>query len=290
MGTWSRFMSKKLISATAIGVSGVAGYWLITRNGTTELTDRHTVLNSFTTNYEPSPCSLWDHNWDHRDPRSLVKPLKKSEDPEAQKDYLKEVEKKKGRATRHLILIRHGQYNLDGETDLERILTEVGRKQADLTGNRLKALDMPYDAIVRSTMSRAQETGAIIGRSLPHLKFKDCSLLEEGAPIPPEPPIGHWRPEASQFFQDGARIESAFRKYFYRADPSQKEDSYTIIVCHANVIRYFACRALQIPAEAWLRFSLGHASISWISIYHNGRVSLRTLGDCGHMPKEMLTR
>jgi len=45
-----------------------------------------------------------------------------------------------------------------------------------------------------------------------------------------------------QFFQDGARIEAAFRKYFYRADISQEKDSYEILVCHANVIRYFVCR------------------------------------------------
>jgi hypothetical protein len=45
-----------------------------------------------------------------------------------------------------------------------------------------------------------------------------------------------------QFFQDGARIEAAFRKYFYRAEKSQEKDSYEILVCHANVIRYFVCR------------------------------------------------
>jgi len=45
-----------------------------------------------------------------------------------------------------------------------------------------------------------------------------------------------------QFYQDGARIEAAFRKYFYRADRSQEKDSYEILVCHANVIRYFVCR------------------------------------------------
>ena len=45
------------------------------------------------------------------------------------------------------------------------------------------------------------------------------------------------------------RIEAAFRKYFHRAESSQKEDSYEIIVCHANVIRYFVCRALQFPPE-----------------------------------------
>jgi hypothetical protein len=51
------------------------------------------------------------------------------------------------------------------------------------------------------------------------------------------------------FHEDGARIEAAFRKYIHRADVEQKNDSVEIIVCHANVIRYFVCRALQLPAE-----------------------------------------
>jgi len=45
-----------------------------------------------------------------------------------------------------------------------------------------------------------------------------------------------------QFYTDGARIEAAFRKYFHRAEPEQTNDSYEIMVCHANVIRYFVCR------------------------------------------------
>ncbi|XP_050070725.1 serine/threonine-protein phosphatase Pgam5, mitochondrial isoform X1 [Anopheles maculipalpis] len=286
MVVWSRFMSKKVLSGTVLGlVVSASGYWYVTNT-----IERRMVENSFTTNYEPSPCAKWDWNWDHRDPKSLVKPLKKVDDPESQNDYNKAVEMKRGRAIRHLILVRHGQYNLDGLNDSQRTLTELGRKQAALSGERLMHLALPYDEIVRSTMTRAQETAEIIGKSLAHLKLVNCPLLEEGSPIPPEPPVGHWRPEASQFFQDGARIEGAFRKYFYRADPSQKSDSYTIIVCHANVIRYFVCRALQYPAEGWLRISLGHASLTWVSIYPDGRVSLRTLGDCGHMPKECLTR
>ena len=45
-----------------------------------------------------------------------------------------------------------------------------------------------------------------------------------------------------EFFRDGARIEAAFRKLFHRAKPTQKEDSVEIVVCHANVIRYFVMR------------------------------------------------
>ena len=46
-------------------------------------------------------------------------------------------------------------------------------------------------------MARAQETGAIISSFLSEdLPVSHCSLLREGAPIPPEPKVGGWRPEA----------------------------------------------------------------------------------------------
>lgn len=47
-------------------------------------------------------------------------------------------------------------------------------------------------------MSRAQETGKIILDQLTTrdgVSVKHDALLEEGAPIPPEPKVGHWRPE-----------------------------------------------------------------------------------------------
>lgn len=98
--------------------------------------------------------------------------------------------------------------NLIPETDLKRILTELGRKQADFTGNRLKALNFDWTKMIRSTMTRAQETGKIISQSLPDVPVEHCSLLEEGAPIPPEPPIGHWRPEKSASY-----IRREYRNY-----------------------------------------------------------------------------
>ena len=73
------------------------------------------------------------------------------------------------------------------------------------------------------------------------------------------------------------RIEAAFLKYIHRADPyddhemaegSHEEEfddnphEFEIIVGHGNVIRYFFCRALQLPPEVWLRFSTFNCSIS----------------------------
>lgn len=237
---------------------------------------------------EPFPVTKWDSNWDRRDPSYLVKPSKGGDDDLR---YQKEIEEKKPKATRNIILIRHGQYNLSGKSDVERYLTEKGVEQAKLTGDRLVALNHPYDRMVRSTMTRAQQTGDhILSRmNTDNLVIENDSMLEEGAPFPPEPPRKTWEPADYIFYQDGSRIEAAFRNYFYRADHRQDKETYDIIVCHANVIRYFICRALQLPPEAWLRINLHHASMSWVRIRPNGRVGLLTMGNCGHLPPELLT-
>ncbi|XP_011871378.1 PREDICTED: serine/threonine-protein phosphatase Pgam5, mitochondrial [Vollenhovia emeryi] len=269
----------------ALGLGAVSGALLYYYNAQSDHASSLHVHNSWTTNYTPSV--KWDHNWDRRDPKSLVKPMKITDENDENK-YNEKFETKRSKAVRHVLLIRHGQYYMDGKTDVERVLTELGRKQAEATGKRLAELNLPYSVIVRSTMTRALETSLIIEKSLANVPVENDSLLVEGAPIPPEPPIGHWKSE-KHFFQDGPRIEAAFRKYFHRADSSQTEDSYTVLVCHANVIRYFVCRALQFPPEAWLRICLKHGSITWLCIHPSGRVAIFCLGDTGHMPPQSIT-
>ncbi|XP_016321399.1 serine/threonine-protein phosphatase PGAM5, mitochondrial-like isoform X2 [Sinocyclocheilus anshuiensis] len=222
----------------------------------------------------------WDCNWDKRDPSSMVNGTRKES---AGDNGSPEAENNKPKATRHIFLIRHSQYNLKGDGDKERILTPLGREQAEYTGQRLAVLGLKYDVLIHSSMTRAAETANIISKYLPGVELVSCDLLREGAPIEPVPPVTHWKPEAA-YHEDGARIEAAFRRYIHRADPKQKEDSYEIIVCHANVIRYFVCRALQFPPEGWLRMGLNNGSITWLTVRPSGRVALRALGDSGFMP------
>ncbi|XP_067121330.1 serine/threonine-protein phosphatase PGAM5, mitochondrial-like [Centruroides vittatus] len=225
----------------------------------------------------------WDSNWDRREPSSLVNPPKNLS-AEEENRYNESLEQARSRATRHLFLIRHGQYVKEGNSDYDRVLTDLGRKQALRTARRLKDFGFSYTKIIQSSMTRARETSEIIYKLFPEVPLEECDLLREGAPFPPEPPSKHWRPKNHQFFEDGARIEAAFRKYFHRAPASQREDSYEIIVCHANVIRYFICRALQLSPEAWKRFMLFHASITSITIRPSGRVIVFGIGDSGHLP------
>jgi len=201
--------------------------------------------------------------------------------------------KEQSKSTRTIILIRHGQYNLDGQVDDDRYLTELGKEQAALTGKRLKELklDKKISRFVMSTMTRALETGNIIYQELdnPNIPIEKTDLIREGAPIEPDPPLDTWNPDPKDFFIEGARIETGFREFMHRADPDQEEDSVEVLVCHGNVIRYFVCRALQLSPNAWLRMSLRHGSMTVLTLRPNGRVSLKSLGDTGHMPPDKLS-
>ncbi|KAG8455960.1 hypothetical protein GDO86_001956 [Hymenochirus boettgeri] len=230
----------------------------------------------------------WDKNWDRREPMSMVN-LSKINGETGEEELQLHLNKHKPKATRHIFLIRHSQYKLDGKTDSERVLTTLGREQAELTGRRLAGLGFKYNHIIHSTMTRAKETMDIICKHLPDVTISSSDLLREGAPIRPEPPVCHWKPDVV-YYEDGPRIEAAFRHYIHRADVKQEEDSYEILICHANVIRYIVCRALQFPPEAWLRISLNNGSITHLVIRPNGNVSLRMLGDSGFMPSEKISR
>jgi serine/threonine-protein phosphatase PGAM5 len=190
MGTWSKTAKRFGIIALSAATGGSV-YWYLRK-------ESHLIHNSWTTGTIVPDNAKWNHNWDHREPKSLVKPILKSDPtPEEENKYNEKLAAKRPSAVRHLILIRHGQYYLDGATDNERVLSDLGKKQALLTGERLKSLKIPWDVLVFSTMKRAQETGHIIAHYLDSVKIEDCNLIEEGAPVAPEPEVGHWRPEPS---------------------------------------------------------------------------------------------
>lgn len=216
---------------------------------------------------------LWDKNWDGREPEPTGD---KDQDRQRTRQIRKEG------VTRHIILIRHGQYDEKDREDEKRVLTPVGRQQAHATGLRLAEMlngikDDPTSPcnirIVRvSNMTRAKETADIIASYIPTVeRAGPDEMLSEGRPchnIPGTPKADPIAIEKTD--EHHPRIEAAFQKYFYRAPVPQIEDGgasenpgglqsnseetssetdavvmkheYEIIVCHANVIRYFLCR------------------------------------------------
>jgi serine/threonine-protein phosphatase PGAM5 len=200
---------------------------------------------------------------------------------------------------RQVLLIRHGQYKNEsgGHSDSERVLTPLGEQQARLTGEYLRSAvlagaapeiyaDRAFRSVTSSNLTRAMQTAELIIENCdPGAKriWQIDAALAERFPCDVQPPYPKTaRPECHKI------VESAFKKYIHR--PRAGNESHVdVIVCHGNVIRYFLCRALQLPPEAWLRFSLPHCSVTSISIRGNGNVSVNAVGSVAHLPPAMQT-
>uniref|UniRef100_A0AC35U1J0 Serine/threonine-protein phosphatase PGAM5, mitochondrial n=1 Tax=Rhabditophanes sp. KR3021 TaxID=114890 RepID=A0AC35U1J0_9BILA len=282
-------LARLAIPVTAtVGFIGHTGFDAVSakeKRTTSENPLKDDILNLDEKNCRYFPIEKqWDTDWDLRSPTSLIRPKKWNSASEEKKAEM--IKKVTPTATRNIFLIRHGQYQLSTS---DKFLTELGKKQAAILGKRLESSEVKFDKVTYSTMNRATETAKIMMSQMKELPSSSDVLLEEGAPYPPVPAVSHWKPHNKEFFVDGARIETAFRKYIHRADPEQEKESFELIVCHANVIRFFICRALQLPPEAWLRMSLGNSSITWLVIRPSGNVSIRSIGDIGHLDKDTLT-
>jgi len=141
------------------------------------------------------PFTPWDYNWDRRAPASDA-----SNAADSTSDSTDGEKPKRATASRHLILIRHGQYDLSQKLDELRVLTELGHQQAAITGKRLKELQTAtgktFNIIIHSTMMRAIQTSDDIIKGLDVVpQVKSCDLLREGSPCRPEPPSSSWKPE-----------------------------------------------------------------------------------------------
>ncbi|XP_035224582.1 serine/threonine-protein phosphatase PGAM5, mitochondrial-like [Stegodyphus dumicola] len=186
----------------------------------------------------------------------------------------------------NIFLIRHGQYFTAGQTDSSRDLTFIGEEQAMATGYYLKSMNFPYKKIIHSSLTRAVTTAKFLEHYL-RIPMECCPFLNECIPISPDPLPAHFDPNHRR--EENIRLKLAYENYFQCPSESDDCDKYNIIVCHSNVIRYFICRSLQIPPAMWIRFSLSHCSISWIQLYSNGTVRVRSIGDRGHIPANRLT-
>lgn len=98
-------------------------------------------------------------------------------------------QKEKPKATRHLILVRHGQCDYRNSIDTDCALTPLGREQAASTAKRLVELKVPVDKWIFSTMQRAQETGNILlaAQSSVTAPVEHCPMIAEGIPCEPSP-------------------------------------------------------------------------------------------------------
>ncbi len=190
-------------------------------------------------------------------------------------------------ATKTIILVRHGQYILKDDNQIEK-LTDLGREQAHYVGDRLKE-NFLIDRIIHSTMPRAIETAAIIRKQLGHLgEYEASEQVRECVPgFPKKLRKKYGFTNDESLLESEAYAEKAFKKYF----KSPKRNSLEVIVCHGNLIRFLICRVLGIDTLNWRNLDIQQCGISVVELRSTGdqRKVLISHNDVGHIPKAKRT-
>ncbi|OQR85039.1 hypothetical protein ACHHYP_12397 [Achlya hypogyna] len=206
----------------------------------------------------------------------------------------------------HLVLVRHGHYvnaHNKAARDGDKVLSHIGRQQAELAGQQLRAMNAPSRddmVILHSDMTRAVETAGIIGDFFADCGLSCTPLLREGWPgNPSRSPTDVNANVLSEVEQrtENERLDCAYRALVSVDGGSDDDDDdddrhqgCRVVVCHANLIRYFLCRALGISAVGvWGQFEINHCSITRIDVGSNGQCKVLSVNECGHLPPSLHT-
>ena len=108
-----------------------------------------------------------------------------------------------------------------------------------------------------------------------HLRKHGSNADDTSGPVPPLP--------ANPKHGD---IEDMFFRLLRRPAPDQARHTVTLVSGHANIIRYFVTRAMQVDPSAWISMQLPNASITVVRVMKDGRVFLYNIGDTGGMAAE----
>lgn len=232
--------------------------------------------------------------------------------------------------TTHILLVRHGHYHTSQtpSQDMNGPLTELGIEQSKRTGEfLLEYLNarqvfkrFPKLPVYHSGMRRTFETAQWIARAFPDAELRENKLLREAWPSNPLPSSNRKmlpREKIDNMVSDCARLRVAYRTTFRHLIPDdltiqecelsdadkaefaaifanktqhRMGDRYRVVVCHANIIRWFVCRALGVdPDGTWGRMRYSHCGLTAMEIDSVGNVQLSFMNQTGHLATPMIT-
>lgn len=192
-----------------------------------------------------------------------------------------------GTGIHFIYLVRHGIYDRDTTITDDRVgnrLNALGHEQARLTGERLAGLGLKFDRLISSEFLRAAETADDMGKAMKMTPTRDgvlneCTSTNSSA-----------RLMASEKPEEIASCDSArtvmWSRYF-QATPDR--DTYDVLVCHGNVIRWAMMQAVGADVKNWVNLDCGNASLTIISIRPDGSVRPVMYSDVGHIPVDKQT-
>jgi serine/threonine-protein phosphatase PGAM5 len=146
-------------------------------------------------------------------------------------------------------------------------------------GARLKSLPIRPASLVTSNYRRARETAEDIGGIL-GMKPAVDTLIHECRPTSDRADLMKDH-AAAEFAAADSNLARAWVKYMV---PTPEADRHDILVCHGNVIRWFASRALSGDARHWAWMEIANGSITIVAVRPDGTTRLVCFSDVGHLP------
>lgn len=186
----------------------------------------------------------------------------------------------------YVFLVRHGTFDRNDSLSevTDNPLNALGREQAARLGVRLAAMGVTFGRFETSDFLRARQTAEAIGEAL-HRRPEIDTLIHECTPTPEHPEYKTYHsPEDIAHCVES--LEAVWSKYFA---PTPQADTWDLLVCHGNVIRWLVARATGADERRWYANDIANASLTVIAIRPDGSRRLVTYSDVGHLPPERQT-
>ncbi|MFY9934318.1 MAG: histidine phosphatase family protein [Streptosporangiaceae bacterium] len=187
--------------------------------------------------------------------------------------------------TRFLFVVRHGTTDPhDGP------LSETGREQARLTGQRLR--EVPFAGIWHGPLPRVAQTAALIAESLPGVPVTECDLAGDYLPSAPDP--AGLPPSYAEFvarFSAAERAEGPARAAIalerFAAPPPDDQDRYELLVTHNFLIGWLVSQAVNGPSWRWLGLNQMNCAVTIIAYQPALPPSLILFNDASHLAPDL---
>jgi len=187
--------------------------------------------------------------------------------------------------TRHLYLARHGAADAFGE------LTEAGRRQAHLLGERLA--HVPVDAVWHSPLPRAAASAHELARHLPGVPVVAAAELVDHVPHVPAP--AQTPPSWRGFFDGydealalaGRAVADALTARFGSGPEPGAADTHEVLVTHAYPIAWLVRHALDAPEARWFGLDSANAALTVLEHRPGLPPTLVMFNDMTHLPADL---
>lgn len=189
-------------------------------------------------------------------------------------------------AARTVYLVRHGEADAWGQ------LTEAGREQSRLIGQRLAQL--PIDVVWHSPLPRAVESAQIIAAQMPRVLVDEAAELVDHVPFVPNRDRlspswvgffdGYDQGEADAGRKTAGELAARFGSPNGRAQRPTQE----VAVTHAYPIAWLVRDALCTPPERWMSLAgIANTGLTVIELNEREPPGIVMVNDLSHLPTEL---